>query len=194
MGSFWSTHAPIKGRADIGKNHKAAFEEVLSDVDIDLFKAAVQNCVSISAGVTVDDVHILELTRSTQNGGISVLYSVGDLYQFIGEPDIKGQISRSILSGEFTANMIKFGVSSASATRDINAAYIRVDASAESGGALVLIINQVSDVFNQLSTSFSPSHQTFFSLRLHFRALPVCSFLRVESTKTWCGPSYPSDR
>ena len=168
MGSFCSSNAPLRGQSDIRTNQKIVFTEVLSCLGIDLFKAAIQSCVSASAGVAVEDIHVFELTRSTISGGINVLYSVGNLYEFTCQPEIKGQIDRSVFSGEFTALLSEFGFPSASATRDINAAYIRVDASAESG-ALVLIINQVSGVFNQLSTFFTAYHGVIFFLSLFSR-------------------------
>ena len=142
MGICFSTNALLKGRADSGKNKRITLNEAVSYIDIDLFEAAIQKCVAISAGVPVGKVDVLELARSNRRDGIKVLYSVSDLFVLTSEPEIKGQINKSIFSGEFSALLGTFGFPTASATGDIHATYIRVHASPDNG-SLTLVVNQV---------------------------------------------------
>lgn len=98
--------------SDGGENF---YDEVVNAIDVDYFKVAVQNCVSVSIGVASRNVVVYNVIRSPLVNGIDVTYSVSDIYGRTAAKDIRKHIDRSITSGKFTSLLNQHGFLTAEA-------------------------------------------------------------------------------
>lgn len=98
--------------SDGGENF---YDEIVYGLDVDYFKVAVQNCVSVSIGVASRNVVVYNVIRSPAIDGIDVTYSVSDVYGRTTAKDIRKHIDRSITSGKFTSLLHQHGFLTAEA-------------------------------------------------------------------------------
>jgi hypothetical protein len=91
-------------------------EAFVPEFDVDYFKVAVQNCVSVSVGVASRNVSVNNVTKSSWIDGVDVMYSVTDDYEFSTAESITKYIDSSISSGKFTSLLHQHGFLSAFST------------------------------------------------------------------------------
>lgn len=91
------------------------YDEIVNGIDVDYFKVAVQNCVSVSIGVASRNVVVYNVVKSPLLIGIDVTYSVSDVYGRTTAKDIRKHIDRSITSGKFTSLLHQHGFLTAEA-------------------------------------------------------------------------------
>ena len=120
MGNCLITHGTaVPASSDNGDKNSDGGEnfgdEVVNGLDVDYFKVAVQNCVSVSIGVASRNVVVYNVIRSPAVDGIDVTYSVSDVYGRTTAKDIRKYIDRSITSGKFTSLLHQHGFLTAEA-------------------------------------------------------------------------------
>lgn len=99
-------------------------EDFIPEFDVDYFKVAVQNCVSVSVGVASRNVFVHNVTKSSWLDGVDVMYSVTDDYELSTAESITKHIDSSISSGKFTSLLHQHGFLSAFSTEQITVAEI----------------------------------------------------------------------
>lgn len=96
------------------------FKDLFTQTDQSNFKVAVQNCVSISAGVASKNVTMLEVTsRASRNEGVDVIYTVSDVFELSSADDLRNHIDIAISRGKFTSLLREHGFPTAVATASI---------------------------------------------------------------------------
>ena len=122
------------------------FKDLISQVDQNLFRLAVQSCVSISAGIASKNVNIIDVTsRLSRNEGVDVTYTVSDVYELSSVNGIRNNIDSSISSGKFTGLLRKHGFRSAIATASVTTLDLSPKRHSEGCNELLVQVTQVTD-------------------------------------------------
>ena len=87
---------------------------VKNELDVDYFKVAIQNCVSVSVGVPSRNVIVNNVTKSSWVNGVDVTYSVTDVFDSSQPDAVSKHIDSSVTSGKFTSLLHQHGFLSAS--------------------------------------------------------------------------------
>lgn len=118
-------------------------EDFLPEFDVDYFKVAVQNCVSVSVGVASRNVSVNNVTKSSWLDGVDVMYTVIDDYELSTAESIAKHIDSSISSGKFTSLLHQHGFLSAFSTELITVAELTNENEDATMKPLIVHVTQV---------------------------------------------------
>lgn len=118
-------------------------DDFVPEFDVDYFKVAVQNCVSVSVGVASRNVFVNNVTKSSWVDAVDVMYSVTDDYELSTADSITKHIDSSISSGKFTSLLHQHGFLTAFSTELITVAELTNREESPNAKPLTVHITQV---------------------------------------------------